>query len=304
MLRRTYLGLDIAGNELRAVALRRAGRGSSLTGGKFLPLAPGRLAVSPHKLNILDQSGLISDLKDLFDGLAGREERVSVSLPDLAGRLLLTEVETPFKNRAEGQEILRWQMKKKLPVELGALHLDFQTLQRDDSGRTRVLVGLLSKAVVEQYEDVLGEAGFQAVQVELHALGLFNYYQPRLDLGDDFLFIGVENDNLIIKYFQEKVLTFCRVKRLIAHPEKVFQEVNRSIVGLREQFSSLRRSTVFAHVEPTDTDAYVAGLRTVFEREITLLDPKIDRLTPAGTHFDRAQATRLTAAIGTAERLM
>ena len=128
--------------------------------------------------------------------------------------------------------------------------------------------------------------------------------QLLLDLGEDFIFIAVENDNLIIKYFQEKILTFCRVKRLIAQPEQVFQEVNRSIVGLREQFSNLRRSTVFAHIEPMDTDAYVTGLRTVFEREITLLDPKIDRLTPAGTHFDRAHATRLITAIGTAERLM
>ncbi|MDF1580705.1 MAG: hypothetical protein P1P74_08010 [Desulfuromonadales bacterium] len=305
MLRRTYLGLDVTGYELRAVSLRRAGKSVALSGGKFLSLAPGRLTVSPHKLNIINRSGLVSDLRDLFDGLAGGEERVALSLPDLAGRLLLTEIEAEFKSHAEGREILRWQMKKKLPAELGELQLDFQTLRKEESGRSRVLVGLLSKALVEQYEEVLEDAGLQPVQIELHALALFNYYvQRRFDLGEDFIFIGVENDNLIISYFQEKCLTFCRVKYLAAHPDRVFQEVNRSIVGLREQFHTLRRATVFAHIEPVDVDDYITGLQAVFERDIVLLDPRIDRLANFASSFDKDDALRLTAAIGAAERLL
>lgn len=304
MIRRTYLGLDVRGTELRAVALCRRGRGSSLSGGRVLSLAEGVLAPSAREANVRDLRSFTEGLHEVLGPLAGREERVSLSLPDAAGTLLLTEAETPFKSKGEGLDILRWQLKGTLPFDPKDVHLDYQVLEKGDTGRYRLVVAAMARKVLHQYEEILAGAGYNASIVDFHSLNLYNYYRPRLDLGEDFVLVGVEGGTLSFQFFQGRVLSFHRTRRVEAVPAQVFREINRSLVGCRERFPGFRRAAVSVHSDWEEPAPLLDALRSAFEREVVLLDPHLERLAAAPLDLPPARIRGLAAAVGAAERMM
>jgi type IV pilus assembly protein PilM len=84
----------------------------------------------------------------------------------------------------------------------------------------------------------------------------------------------------------------------------VFQETNRSLVGYREDHAGLHRSAVFLHTDWEEREELLEALRCVFERDIVLLDPHLDRLGgPLAGRLSWGSAI-LVAAIGAAERMM
>lgn len=304
MIRRTYLGLDVRSGELRAVALRRRGRGSALFGGRVLSLAEGVLVPSAREPNIRDLRSFVEGLHEVLGPLSGREERIALSLPESSGRVLLTEVDTPFKSKDEGVEILKWQFKGSLPFDPREVQVDYQVLEKTDTGRYRLVVALMSRKVLEQYETIFAEAGYNPSVIDFHSLHLYNYYRPRLDLGEALVLVGAEDGTLSFQYFQGQVLSFHRVREVAADPALVFREINRSLVGCREGFTAFRRAAVFVHSDWPETTSLLDAVRSAFERDVVLLDPHLERLALAPLDLPQARARGLAAAIGAAERMM
>lgn len=304
MIRRTYLGLDVRAGELRSVALHRKGRGSSLAGGRIISLAPGVVSPSFREPNILNLRSFMDGLHEVLGPLAGREERIALSLPEPAGKILLTEVEAPFKTKDEGLEVLRWQLKSSLPFDPKDVRLDYQVLEKSDTGRQRLIVAMMSVQVLEQYEELITEAGYNPTVVDFHSLNLYNYYRPRLDLGENFILVGIEGGSLNFQFFQSRILVFHRVREVEASPGKVFREINLTLVGCREKYSGFRRAAVFLHNDWEERGPLLEALSSAFEREVVLLDPHLERLTSGSLDLPSWQSRSLAAAIGAAERMM
>jgi type IV pilus assembly protein PilM len=302
VLGRTYLGLDIAATELRAVAMRRRGRTPLLSDGRLLSLPAGLLRPSFAEPNITALRPFCEALREVLDPLAGREERVALLLPEGSGRIVLTEAEGLFRSRQEGIEILKWQMKKNLPAVARDLCLDFQIVQKQENGRCRVVVSLMSGSVLEQYQEVLTAAGYRAEVVDFHSLNLYNYYRPRLDLGDDFVLVGVEAGALSVQFFQGRVLTFHRVRQVDSSAEALFQELSRSLAGC-QGFSAFRRATVYLHSDWEPPTPLVEMLSSLFEQEVVCLQPQLERLTETAV-WTASPPASLAAAVGAAERMM
>lgn len=304
MIRRTYLGLDVRDDQLRAVALRRKGRGSLLAGARTLALKEGALVPSAREANIRDLRAFAEGLHELLGPLAGGEERLSLSLPDTAGTLLLTEAESPFKSKGEGLDVLRWQLKGALPLDPREMHLDYQVLGRGESGRCRLVVAAVARPVLQQYEEVLAGAGFNAAVVDFHCLNLYNYYRPRLDLGEDFSLVAVEGGGLTFQFFQGRELVFHRSCRVGAEPAQVFRELNRSLVACRQKYAGVPRAKLFAHSDWRQSASLTEPLQGLFEREAIFLDPHLERLAGGQLDLPSHQVRGLAAAVGAAERMM
>jgi len=305
VFRRNYPALEVAPGQLRGVALTRKGRGSSLAGARVVPLRHGDVAFSVREPNILEPSRFVDALVDVMAPLSSGEERIALALPDGVGRILLTETETAFKSKMEGVEILKWQMKGSLPGDPKDVQLDYQVLEKRESGRYRLAVSMVANQVLHQYEELLAEAGYHAVVIDFHSLHVYNYYRPRLDLGDDFILIGVEGGSLSLQCFQGRVLVFHRAREVETSPARVFQELSRTLVSCQESFSAFRRAAVFLHTDRSDREPLAEALRSVFERDdIVLLDPHLERLAHPSLEVASGSIRSLVAAVGAAERLM
>jgi len=305
VIRRTYPALDITPGELRGVALHRKGRGVSLDGGRVLSLKKEDITLSIREPNILEPRRFVEAIGEVLNPLAAGEERIALSLPDGIGRILLTETESAFKSKKEGVDILKWQLKTSLPGEPKDVRLDYQVLKKSDSGRYTLAVALIASRVLNQYEELLSEAGYHAAVIDFHSLHVYNYYRPRLDLGEDFILVGVEGGGLSIQFFEGGVLVFHRAREVQTSPVRVFQELSRSVVGCHEKFPGFRRATLFLHSDWPDRQPLVDALRSVFERdEVVQLEPHLERLAAPSLQVKSGSLGSLVAAVGAAERML
>jgi type IV pilus assembly protein PilM len=301
---RNYLGLDLRSEQLRGVCLRRRGSKAVLHGHRCEPLAAGVVVPSVREPMLRDLQRFSETLRQTLGPLAGGEDRIALSLPEGSGRVQLAEVESPFKTREEGVEVLKWQLKGSFPLDPKEVHLDYQVLERRENGRLRLVVGFLAKAVLTQLEDVFAAAGFNPAVVDFHTLNVFNYYQGRQELGEDFVLVGFEGGAFSLQYFQNRLLSFHRSRDIDAQAEAVFQEVNRTLAGCRETHPGLARAPVFLHCVGDSCAGVQEALRSLFEREIALLEPHLERMMPVPLVFKPGQDRALAAAVGVAERLL
>ncbi len=303
MIFRNYLGLDIQPQALRAVSLRRSGKAMTLTGGRLLGLDAEVLVPSFRNPNIRDIGRFVDGLHELLDPLAAGEERLSLALPEQCGIVLLAEIETVLKSKAEGIDVLKWQLREKLPADV-ELQLDYQVLDRDDSGRQKVLLAGMAVDVLRQYEEVIDQAGYGAEMIGFRSMALFNYYRPRFDAGDNLTLVHVEDDTLNLHYYQAGILSFQRSRIVGANIENVYREINRSLAGESEKLVGIERAAVYLHSNRDDRDEILRMIGSLFAQEPVLLNPAIEKLCTEPLALTDRQARSLVTAIGAAERLM
>jgi type IV pilus assembly protein PilM len=300
---RIFVGVDIQPGGLYLAALQRNRPSNRLVGLRFESL-DGVLEISSRQPNIRDAQRFIQGLRRGVDALAGQEERIALSLPDRAGRIYLTDVDAPFKSHQEGIDILKWRLKSSLPVPPAQVRLDYQVLAKREDGRQHCVVAVVAQSVLEQYEDLINEAGRHAIQVGFHSLNLYNYYRPRLDIGDEFILVVLERDLLSIQYVIGHGLCYQRVREAKASPQRAFHEINRTLVEAYEAFPAMKRCAVFAHVDPgldSDTDKLLSA---AFEREVKCLDPCLKRFSGEGKTGGLQPVGPVVAALGAAEHMM
>lgn len=300
---RNFVGVDIQPGGLYFAALQRNRPHTKLVGLRFESLE-GVLDISSRQPNIRDARRFVEGLRRGVDALAGNEERIALSLPDRSGRIYLVDVDAPFKTRQEGIDILKWRLKANLPVPPAQVSLDYQVLGKKEDGRQHCIVAAIAQPILEQYEDLVNEAERHAVQIDFHSLNLYNYYRPRLDLGDEFIMVGLERRLLSIQYIQGGSLSYQRVRDVKGDTQKIFREINRTLVEAYESFPAMKRCAVFAHVDP-DLEGEVDNLLSVaFGREVKCLDPAVSRFSGGGKTGGLLPVGSVVAALGAAERMM
>ena len=314
---RFFVGVDIQPTGLYLAVLQRHRPHNRLVGLRFESLE-GVVEASARQPNIRDARRFVEGLRRGVDALAGQEERIALSLPDRSGRIYLTDVDAPFKSHDEGVDIIKWRLKSNLPAPPAQVQLDYQVLEKREDGRQRCLVAAIARPVLEQYEDLVNEAARHAVQIDFHSLNLYNYYRPRLDLGEEFVLVSLEGGLLSIQYVVGHGLCYQRVREFKANPERTFREISRSLVEAYAAFPGMKRCAVFAHVDAglqiegdkltTDSERkqgdYVQLLSAAFERDVKCLDPGLKRFSGEGKTGGLQPVGAVIAALGAAERMM
>ncbi|MCK5826851.1 MAG: pilus assembly protein PilM [Desulfuromusa sp.] len=303
MLHRTYLGLEIHQQGLRAVAVQRQGKQTALVGGQAL--AEAIIQPEFNRPNISQPELFVSAVKELLTPLAKKDKRIAVALPDRCGQLLLLDLETPFKNRTEGAEIIRWRLKDLLPDKSNQVALDFQILEEKESGQKKILVALIAQEVLSQYESLLEQAGYAAAVVDFHSLALYNAYRTKIDLGRNFILIGVDGCQLSIMIFVNQSLNFCRLRQVNQEPRQIFQEISRSLVNYRNEQPAFNRLSVHLHSDWQNREDLFAAVDSVFDQEVQWLVSPVSKLMSGHQfNFTGAEASGMATALGVAERLL
>lgn len=301
---RRYLALDLRQRELRAVCLTGRQTRPVLHGARLVALGEGVLHPALRERNILDPARLEAAIHEVLDPIAGSEERLALILPETTGRILTAAVETPFSNSAEAEKILKWQLKGSLPADPEGTVLDFQVLDRREDGRKRLLVAASARTILEEYEAVIRAAGYHPVLVGFHSLFLHNYFHERIDQAEECVLLTLESGLFSFEYSQGHVPVYYRFREVGDEPTAVFQEISRTLVGAQEHHPGLKRAEVFLQCDLAEPDVFLDIFRAVFQRQVTLLDPHIERIAADASSWPKWRLRGLTAAIGAAEQMM
>jgi type IV pilus assembly protein PilM len=229
---------------------------------------------------------------------------MALLLPDASGRILLTETDLLPKSREEGLELLRWQLKGKFPVDAREVRLDYQLIGKGEGEKQRILVSMASVRVLDQYEELLDQAGFAAALICFHSLGLFSYYRARV-AGGDFVLVAVEGGVWSLQLFLGGALVYHRSRELNPQPAVIFQETVRSLAGCRERFPALEQAPVCLHTDAQERQALADALRGAFGREVVDAGPALNSPGLSAALPGLGTASVLLAAnIGAMERMI
>jgi type IV pilus assembly protein PilM len=302
---RTSLGVEINPSGVAFALLGGSSAAPVLERVASAPFAPGCLRVSLREENILDPRSFSDTVRNAHNLLLHSGMRISVTLPDTVGRIMMLDVEGRFKSRHEALDIIRWKLKKNLPFDISDTHLDYQQLCVRENGDMGLMVALVSRAVISQYEELLMAEGFTPARIDFNSFNLYRAFENRLAPQDDVTLITFYDSTLSIMVFADGILEFQRVKELSGSSgvdSRVYMEINSSLKVYRDRFPERGVNHVSCIAPPDVAREFCGMVAEAAGFEPTLLEVKTV-LRPSGSApADQESLFPFTTAIGAALR--
>ncbi len=177
--RKPSLGIEITGSEMRLAGLSAAGGDVSVPFSVTASLAAGMVSTSFGSPNILDVNGLMAVLRESLSRAGRTFRRAALSLPDSVFRVQTLDFDELPTRPSERDRLIRWRLDKAAAYDLSNTTLRFQVLKRGENGFT-VLACVAKKAVIEQYEQALMDAGLEPWRVGPSSFHILSFYLPFL----------------------------------------------------------------------------------------------------------------------------
>jgi len=263
------------------------------------------LKFSMREENVLNRASFVSTIRELHLRLLSHVRQVSLSLPDSTGRTMILDVETRFKSRVEGADIIRWKLKKSYPLDINEAHLDYQIIQEKETGEISLLVSLIARPVVRQYEELMEEAGLEPNRIDFTTFNLYSLFSQRLDLAENSLLVTCHGGTVSIMIFHEGKLEFCRAKEVpggVRESNRIFREINSSFLLFKEKAPGHSPTEAFCVYSEDDAESFCSLVGEATGLDPVLLDAEriIARERPTGV--DLKTMRRYAAALGAAAR--
>jgi type IV pilus assembly protein PilM len=302
-------------NNLIGVEINQNGVVCAMTGGSAAsprvervssaPFPPHTLQVSLREQNILDPDAFVSGLKSAHNLLLCKSARVAVSLPDGVCRIMLLDHEGRFKSRQEGLDLIRWKLKKSIPLDSADTHLDYQQLAVRDNGDLALLVAMASRTVISQYEDLITKAGLSLARIVCNTFSICRLFDSRLALHNDCILISFYGTTLSVVAFAQGIPEFIRSKDLsgtAATDRRVYMEINSSLLVYKERHPDQPVQSIFCVVAPDVAQNFLELVVESTGLSPTLLETKGVVLPGNSAPGDQIRLFPCTAAIGVALR--
>lgn len=222
---------------------------------------PGTVHFSFKEMNILDPARFTAGIRETYLKLLTKLNRTSLSLPDSVGRIMILDLETRFKSRSDGLDIIRWKLKKSFPFDIGGIYIDYQLLRENETGGIKTLVSLIKSEVVNQYEELLLESGLEPNKIDLTTFNLLRLFSKRLELAGNSMILSFFRGRLSITVFYEDVLEFYRSKDISAgesEADHLFREINSSLLVYRNNHPGHSFNEVFCVTAPEQSRDFIA----------------------------------------------
>src|ERR1700687_941868 len=112
---RKAIGMEICQDGARLVLVGGKPHAPRLEAFYNASFPPDTLRFSLREQNVLNPAHFVSKIREAYLKLLAGTSRISLSLPDTIGRVFVLDLETRFKTRAEGADMVRWKLKKSFP---------------------------------------------------------------------------------------------------------------------------------------------------------------------------------------------
>lgn len=267
--------------------------------------SPGVLKVSLREPNILEPQVFCDCLVEAHSMLLDKGTKFSVTLPDSVGRVLLMDVEGRFKSRSEAIDIIRWKLKKNIPFDPADTHLDYQQLMVRENNEMALLVTMVSRSVIAQYEDIMVGAGFSPTHIDLNIFNLYRSFEKHPALAQDYSLISFYGGSLSIMMMNDGVPEFLRIKDLSgisADDNRVYREICNSVLAYRDRFPERAPHKALCIAEPDMRRDFCEMVGEATGGETFPLDVKTTMKPSGDAPADQKTLFPFTAAIGAALR--
>lgn len=262
------------------------------------------LKPSMKELNIVNAKALGSSIAESYHKLFAKTVRVSLSIPEACGRALLLEMDTSFKSKEEGIDQVKWKLKKNFPFDMSDVHLDYQELKDTGSGGSTLLVALISRSIINEYEELLLANGLEPSKIDFTTFNLYRLFAPRFELEDQMVFVSMFRGNLIVMIFQDGIIDFFRSKPLgstMNDPVRLYREINSSILVYSDMKGGWKANRLYCYAPPHARALFRSVIFEVTGTEPILVDTDVF-ISSSLQRIERAALADTLSALGAASR--
>jgi Tfp pilus assembly PilM family ATPase len=170
---------------------------------------------------------------------AGRIDGVSLLLPDSWFRIHILEVQDLPDSRGEADEVIRWALKRSLPIRPEELRIAYQPVGRTATS-VRVLVIAALEKTLATFEKICAAEGIRVVLIEPIGMNIWNAITVReTPTQNDRIFLYLRNTDFTTAVFRGAVPLFVRSRKLTSE-RSIDQEIKLSASYVRGNFDAGR----------------------------------------------------------------
>jgi len=126
----------------------------------FGPLRAGSLVPGISDANVKNPEAVSAAIRSALASVAPRSRAVTVIVPDTAVRVFVLDFDAFPTKAAEAVPVLRFRLRKMVPFDVEQAGLSYQVLT-ESSTEYRILVAVLPKSILEEYESAVRAAGYE-----------------------------------------------------------------------------------------------------------------------------------------------
>jgi type IV pilus assembly protein PilM len=173
------VGLDIGSSTVKAVELSMKGKGG---GFELQHMGVAKLPPEAIVQGAFLNSGAIADtIREAIDN--GNIKTKNVAAAVCGHSVIVKKVSLPAMTRDELDEQIRWEAEQYIPFDVNEVNLDFQILESEGSeGQMDVLLVAAKKDLIDDYVQVISEAGLIPTMIDVAAFAVENAFEANYDL--------------------------------------------------------------------------------------------------------------------------
>lgn len=273
----------------------RVGRGvrnPQIVQAKSYRLGNGMFEPAVVTPNLASEAGLAEAVRRMKLE-TGRWSKASLLLPDSWFRMNILEIPSLPDKSDEADAMIRWSLKRTMPLEGSELRLAYEVLNRGASG-VRVLAVSAVEKTLSSLERVFEAGGIEIVLIEPVGLNIWNAVTVREAVTDgDRIFFYIRDQDFTTAVFRGGAPLFIRSRNLSAQ-RTLSQEIKLSASYLRDTLGTETIETCYLCGNELSTglaqelaDEFSAPVRVVSLRDFT-------EHTPEGVAAYEAELTACT----------
>lgn len=164
-------GLDLSDLSIKMIQLNKRGENYSIESFSKTVLSPGSIVSG----EIQNSENVIRAIQDVYEkGFPKKPntKKVLCSIPET--KAFLRIIDMPKMSKEELKEAIHWEVEENIPLAVDQVYYDYQILEekigKEDEKRCNILIVAVSKKTVHSFIDVVEQAGFEIVGMEIESL--------------------------------------------------------------------------------------------------------------------------------------
>ena len=240
----------------------------------------------------LTNEGALADVIRRLRVETGRWDRLSLLLPDAWFRINILEMPTLSERPKEAEEIVRWSLKRTMPLDPSTLRLAYEILSR--TPEVKVLAVSAVEKTLAAIEQLFAAAGIEVVLIEPVGLNIWNAIAVRETATTrDRVFMYVRDDDFTTAVFRGQQPLFIRSRNLNGE-RTLAQEIRLSASYVRDTFRTEGIEQCYLAGNRAD-ESLASVLTSEFSAPVKLVSLRdVTEHTPADVSDYEAELTACT----------
>ncbi len=247
------VGLDIGSSYIKAVKLAESKGGYELNLCHLHSLPPELIVDG----SIIDSLRLAESLREMLKKAGIKSQNAAISISGHSS-VIIKRISLPEMSEEELSESIKFEAEQYVPFDIEDVNLDFQIIgPKDEPGQMDVILVAVKKDIINEYIQVVKEAGLTPVVVDIDSFALENMYGINYEIepGKNVALLNIGASTINMSILKGGISVFTRDSSLGSnlHTEALQREFNITY----DIAEKVKRGEAVEGVSPEEANAVI-----------------------------------------------